>query len=291
MILAAGTFDGSFIEETKGDKAFLREIDSCQSSGYSGSGRANRAVSTRADTWAASRHATPRLKGWLVYIRAARPKNELARKPAAGTTSCRALADEVAEVAAVVIDALIILLTAAKVDEGDVLLLSTKRWAPRVAVELRLEVVVEEEEVELVVVVLEEEEDDDDDVELELELELEEVELELGELVLVELGATEDEEEELGAWAAAFAWGPLTLLLLLPPSGPNTMMLAVDPLGTVTTQKLPPPAPTVALVLHSFTLWMAGSMAHGRPLQPPSGHSILTPQLGITSRNGVAGSR
>lgn len=74
-----------------------------------------------------------------------------------------------------------------------------------------------------------------------------------------------------------------------PPS--NTTKFALDPSGTVTTQKLAPPAPSAEFCPStSFTLWIAGSIAHGRPLQCPS-HSIFTPHVGILSRNGVAGSR
>ena len=75
----------------------------------------------------------------------------------------------------------------------------------------------------------------------------------------------------------------------VPPS--KTTKFAFDPSGTVTTQKFAPPAPSAEFCPStSFTLWTAGSIAHGRPLQCPS-HSILTPQVGILSRNGVAGSR
>jgi hypothetical protein len=73
----------------------------------------------------------------------------------------------------------------------------------------------------------------------------------------------------------------------------NTTKFAFDPSGTVTTQKLAPPAPFEfkgPSPSTSFTLWTAGSIAHGRPLQGPS-HSILTPHVGISSRNGVSGSR
>ena len=72
---------------------------------------------------------------------------------------------------------------------------------------------------------------------------------------------------------------------------PKTTMLAFDPWGTVTTQNAPPPAPSDELPTISLTLFFSGSIAQGRPLQPPPSHSILTPQFGITSRNGVVGSR
>ncbi len=71
----------------------------------------------------------------------------------------------------------------------------------------------------------------------------------------------------------------------------NTTKFAFDPSGTVTTQKFAPPAPFEGpWPSTSFTLWTAGSIAHGRPLQCPS-HSILTPHVGISSRNGVSGSK
>ena len=76
-----------------------------------------------------------------------------------------------------------------------------------------------------------------------------------------------------------------------PASLSNTTTLAFWPLGTVTTQKVAPPAPAVSLPEHSLTECLAGSMAHGRPLHPSPSHSILTPHLGMSSRKGVAGSR
>lgn len=84
---------------------------------------------------------------------------------------------------------------------------------------------------------------------------------------------------------------PLPLPLLLSPPAVKTTKFAVDPFGTVTTQKAPPPAPSLAEPTISLTLFLVGSIAQGRPLQLPSGQSILTPQLGISVRNGVAGSR
>lgn len=128
------------------------------------------------------------------------------------------------------------------------------------------------------------------DIELDIDDELgvseeEADELEVDVATRVEL---EDDETLLTTFGteAAFAFSPEPL-----PPGPKTTRLALEPLGTVTTQKLAPPAPIVPLVLHSLTLCTAGSMAHGNPLQPPPGHSILTPQFGIFSRKGVAGSR
>jgi hypothetical protein len=53
---------------------------------------------------------------------------------------------------------------------------------------------------------------------------------------------------------------PLLLLSLLPlslssPPELKTMKLALEPFSTVTTQKAPPPAPSVALPTISFTLF------------------------------------
>lgn len=62
------------------------------------------------------------------------------------------------------------------------------------------------------------------------------------------------------------------------PSVLKTTMFAEPPLGTVTTQKLAPPTPVAATGLSTpFTSTLEGSIAHGRPLQPPPGHSIFTP--------------
>lgn len=67
--------------------------------------------------------------------------------------------------------------------------------------------------------------------------------------------------------------------------------LAFSPLGTVTTQKVAPPAPTEELPIISLTAFTSGSILQGRPLQPPPSHSISTPKSGTTSRKGVVGSR
>lgn len=113
------------------------------------------------------------------------------------------------------------------------------------------------------------------------------VELDVDELLgggLDELGTAVTETFGAGAWVA-----PDSSSSSDPPS--KTTKFAFDPSGTVTTQKFAPPAPSeVVCPSISFTWWKAGSIAHGRPLQCPS-HSILTPQVGILSRNGVAGSR
>jgi len=76
-----------------------------------------------------------------------------------------------------------------------------------------------------------------------------------------------------------------------PPDSSKTTKVAVTPLGTVTTQKAPPPAPLEELPTISFTLFLAGSIAQGRPLQPGPSHSIFTPHLGISFLKGVASSR
>lgn len=62
-----------------------------------------------------------------------------------------------------------------------------------------------------------------------------------------------------------------------PPDPSKATMCAVLPLGTVTTQKEEPPAPTAASLL--WTL-LPGLISQGRPLHPPSGHSIRTPKSG-----------
>lgn len=62
----------------------------------------------------------------------------------------------------------------------------------------------------------------------------------------------------------------------LPPFS-NTLTWAVSPLGTVTTQKLPPPAPGLLPPVTSLTLWTSGSILHGRPLQPEPSQMISTP--------------
>jgi len=72
----------------------------------------------------------------------------------------------------------------------------------------------------------------------------------------------------------------------------KTVMTAVPPFGTVTTQKLPPPAPTAdKLLVTSLILFTAGSMLQGKPLQPPLGQSIFRPQVGLTPRLYASGSR
>lgn len=70
-----------------------------------------------------------------------------------------------------------------------------------------------------------------------------------------------------------------------------TTYLAEPPLGTVTTQDAAPPAPIELLPTTSLTPCWDGSIAHGRPLQPPPSHSISMLKVGFSSLNGVAGSR
>lgn len=61
----------------------------------------------------------------------------------------------------------------------------------------------------------------------------------------------------------------------------NTTMFAVPPFGTVTTQKLAPPAPVAELgLVTSLTLLTAGSIEHGKPLQVPPEQVIFIPQVG-----------
>jgi hypothetical protein len=128
--------------------------------------------------------------------------------------------------------------------------------------------------------VLEDDDDDDevDDVEVEVEGG---AELVVGVLVvvgfatLVVLGGSFDLDEEAGAPEE--------------PSVLKTTMLAVLPLGTVTTQKPEPSTPSVATGLDTpFRPSLDGSMEHGNPLQPPSGHSILRPNVGRVFFRGVA---
>jgi hypothetical protein len=75
------------------------------------------------------------------------------------------------------------------------------------------------------------------------------------------------------------------------PSFSKTTMCAVEPLGTVTTQPVAPPAPTKGSPIISLTLLIAGSILQGRPLQPPPSHSISIPKSGLTLRKGVVGSK
>jgi len=72
----------------------------------------------------------------------------------------------------------------------------------------------------------------------------------------------------------------------------QTTMLAFSPLGTVTTQNEPPPAPSVLVSpVISLTSLVLGSILQGRPSQLPPSHWISTPKLGTMLRKGVAGSR
>lgn len=61
------------------------------------------------------------------------------------------------------------------------------------------------------------------------------------------------------------------------PSRNDTTMLALEPLGTVTTQKAAPPAPDAALLL---TMPLPSTL-QGMPLQSLLGHSISRPKLGF----------
>jgi hypothetical protein len=72
--------------------------------------------------------------------------------------------------------------------------------------------------------------------------------------------------------------GPLGAGAELSPAS-KTLMFAVWPLGTVTTQKAPPPAPSAAsLEVTWFKESDEGSILQGRPLQPaPSSQVISTP--------------
>lgn len=57
-------------------------------------------------------------------------------------------------------------------------------------------------------------------------------------------------------------------------------MCAVLPWETVTTQKLELPAPLAAFLLSTLPPALA-LISQGRPLQPPLGHSIRTPKVGL----------
>jgi hypothetical protein len=85
-------------------------------------------------------------------------------------------------------------------------------------------------------------------------------------------------EESLEEPAAA----ALLAALATEPSVLKTTMLAVEPLGIVTTQKLAPPAPDAWLALVTPPMpSVDGLMEHGVPLHPPPSHSILTPNVGL----------
>jgi hypothetical protein len=66
----------------------------------------------------------------------------------------------------------------------------------------------------------------------------------------------------------------------LDPSTLKVMILAVEPDGTVTTQKSAPPAPVASSALVTTPTPLEGSIEHGRPLHPPPSHSIFTPKVG-----------
>ena len=118
----------------------------------------------------------------------------------------------------------------------------------------------------------------------------------VGEGIGVGVGAGVDESVLLGGGGGGEVddFGESDMLFcpspgpFFPPS--NTTKLALEPFGTVTTQKVAPPTPMVAAPSISLTLCFEGSMAQGSPLQCPS-HTISTPHVGILSRNGVVGSR
>lgn len=142
-----------------------------------------------------------------------------------------------------------------------------------------------------------EEEDEEEEV-LEVE-EVDDVEVVEEELLveLVELVLVEDVEDGVGEAlelvdATALELGEAELddppELLEPPAW-KTTTLAVTPSGIVTTQKFPPPAPVAdSSLVTSFTLLLAGSMLHGRPLQPSPSHSMLTPQDGSVLEKSLA---
>ena len=106
----------------------------------------------------------------------------------------------------------------------------------------------------------EDEDDEDDDWELEL---------------LGVDGAGFGCEDDAGGATDVGAAGPSE------PSTLKTTMFAVFPLGTVTTQKSAFPTPVALTGLSTPpTPLLEGLMEHGKPLQPPAGHSILIPNVG-----------
>ena len=114
-----------------------------------------------------------------------------------------------------------------------------------------------------------------EDAEVDVEVDEVVVDVEVDEVVddddELEEDDDEDDDEEEDDEDCPMAELPL-------PAG-NMTRVALDPLGMVTTQKLALPAPESSLD-DPFTWLMssvAGSMEQGNPLQPPSGHSILTP--------------
>ena len=123
-----------------------------------------------------------------------------------------------------------------------------------------------------------------------------------GQLELEDVGATYSFSRtgsgaELGSGACSAApksapwFAPLSSPLGDPPDPSKMTKFALTFFGTVTTQNAPRPAPVEELPIISFTLFLAGSIAHGRPLQPSPSHSIFTPHFGISFLNGVASSR
>lgn len=86
----------------------------------------------------------------------------------------------------------------------------------------------------------------------------------------VELGSADEEDEESEPELEPEPELPSVL---------KVTMLAVPPLGTVTTQNDAPPAPTADSLLSTLPEEL-GEIEQGSPLQPPLGHSILTPKVG-----------
>lgn len=122
-----------------------------------------------------------------------------------------------------------------------------------------VEVVVQELEVDVfdVVDVLDvvgvDEGDDDDDVEVEVEVQVE-LELEVVTALVLDLGGM------LFPPVSPFGLLISTSGTELPPSLGKTTMVAVVPLGTVTTQKFAPPAPGPFICEISLTLCSLGSI-------------------------------
>ena len=112
--------------------------------------------------------------------------------------------------------------------------------------------------------------------ELEVGLFVVDVEVGLGDDVVVGAAAVDVDEEELVVLEDPDAPDPE---LEFPAS--KTTTLAVSPSGTVTTQKLAPPAPVDwSELVTPPTPLTDGSMEQGVPLQPDPEHTILMPKVG-----------
>jgi hypothetical protein len=88
-------------------------------------------------------------------------------------------------------------------------------------------------------------------------------------------------EVEVEAWVVLEV-AALEVLPELDPPTSKTTTFAVTPDGTVTTQKLAPPAPAAAVELVTPPIpSIDGSIEQGSPLHPEPEHSIFTPKVGV----------